>query len=179
MIKGERISLRPVAESDLDEMHRRSLDLEVRGPWYPLPQTSLTKFRADFGQSGWWSQDEGVFVVVDDQDQLLGRVAWGKLNGSAPDVELAYSLFDLANRGKGIATEAVDLLVGWLFEAGFMNRLLLYIHVDNVASHRVAEKCGFTKEATARESWYHRGKWHDLDIYTLTRAESDKRRGDR
>jgi RimJ/RimL family protein N-acetyltransferase len=35
---------------------------------------------------------------------------------------------------------------------------------------------GFTKEATAREAWYHKGKWHDLDVYTLTRAESDERR---
>lgn len=110
---------------------------------------------------------------------MLGVVESGELNGSAPDVELSYRLFDQADVGKGITTEAVDLLAAWLFEIGFMNRTLLYIHVDNVGSHRVAEKCGFTKESTARESWYHKGKWHDLDIYTLTRAESDKQQGDR
>jgi len=50
------------------------------------------------------------------------------------------------------------------------------IHVDNAGSHRVAEKCGFIKEGTSREAWYHKGKWHDIDVYTLTRAESDERR---
>jgi hypothetical protein len=32
--------------------------------------------------------------------------------------------------------------VRYLFENGFMNRIRLTIHSDNVASRRVAEKCG-------------------------------------
>jgi [ribosomal protein S5]-alanine N-acetyltransferase len=177
VIKGTSVSLRPVAEADLEELHRRSMDLEARGPWYPLPRTSLTKFRGSFAGDGWWSPDDGIFVVVDEQDQLLGMVVWQKLNGFAmPDVELGHIVFEGANRGKGIATAAVDLLAGWLFDSQAMNRLSLSVHVDNIGSRRVAEKCGFTKEATAREAWYHKGKWHDLDVYTLTRAESDERR---
>jgi [ribosomal protein S5]-alanine N-acetyltransferase len=176
VIKGASVSLRPVAEADLEELHRRSLDLDARGPWYPLPRTSLTKFRANFAEAGFWSQDEGILVVVDAQDRLVGLVSWEKLNGDVPDVELGYRLFDRANWGKGIATEALDLLSGWLFDSQQMNRLSLIIHVDNIGSHRVAEKCGFTKQATAREAWYHKGKWHDVDIYILTRTESDAHR---
>ena len=114
--------------------------------------------------------------MVDDQDRLIGTVDWTKLNGTVPDVELGYRVFDIADRGKGIATEALDLLAGWLFDSQSMNRLNLVIHVDNIGSHRVAEKCGFTKEATSREAWYHNGKWHDMDVYILTRAESHARR---
>jgi [ribosomal protein S5]-alanine N-acetyltransferase len=107
-------------------------------------------------------------------------VVWQKLNGFAmPDMELGYIVFDRANRGRGIASEAVDLLAGWLFDSQAINRLSLSVHVDNIGSRRVAEKCGFTNEATAREAWYHKGKWHDLDVFTLTRAESDERRRDR
>jgi [ribosomal protein S5]-alanine N-acetyltransferase len=176
VINGTNISLRPVAEADLEALHRGLIDLENRGPWYPMPGRSLTRLRAAFQEAGLWSQDEGIFVIVDEQDRLIGTVDWNKLNGDVPDVELGYRVFDRVDWGKGIATEALDLLAGWLFDSQSMNRLHLTIHVDNVSSRRVAEKCGFTKEGTSREAWYHKGKWHDIDVYTLTRAESEARR---
>jgi ribosomal-protein-alanine N-acetyltransferase len=179
VIKGTSVSLRPVAEADVEELHKQLLDIEARGPWYPLPQTSLIKRRKAFEEAGFWSQDEGIFVMVDDQDRLIGTVDWNKLNGDVPDMELGYRVFDRADWGKGIATEALDLLAGWLFDTQPINRLRLTIHVDNVGSHRVAEKCGFTKEGTSREAWYHKGRWYDIAVYTLTRAESDERRKDR
>jgi RimJ/RimL family protein N-acetyltransferase len=175
VIKGSSISLRPVAESDLEELHRELLDLESRGPWYPLPRTSFIKFRAAFDESGFWSADEGIFLIVDEQGRTIGTADWEHLNGSVSDVEAAYHIFDRRDWGKGFATQAVDLLTGWLFDSQPINRVQLVIHVDNVGSRRVAEKSGFTKEATAREAWYHKGAWHDVDIYVMTRVESEGR----
>lgn len=179
MIKGTGVSLRPVVEADLEELHSRLIDIEGRGPWYPMPQTSLTRRRRAFEETGFSSQDEGIFLIVDHEDRLVGTVDWNKLNGDVPDVELGYRVFDRADWGKGIASEALDLLASFPFDTQPMNRLRLTIHVDNVGSRRVAEKCRFTNEGTSREAWYHRGRWHDIDVCTLTRAESDERRRDR
>ncbi len=176
MIKGDRISLRPVREEEVDAIHAAFIDIERRGPWVPMPRTSLLKRRASFGESGWWSEDEGLFVIVDPADRLVGNVAWGTLNGSIPDVEIAYQLYDRADWGRGLATEAVDLLAGYLFDTYRMNRLLAYTHVDNIGSQRVVEKCGFTREATAREAWPHKGSWQDVHVYTLSRRDFDSRR---
>jgi ribosomal-protein-alanine N-acetyltransferase len=177
MLKGTTISLRPVTEADVDELHATALDLETRGPWYPLPSMSLTKFRASFAESGLWTADAGQFLIVDGNGQKLGLVGWGKKQDSyGADVELSYRLFDRSTMGKGVATEAVNLLVDYLFDWLPIHRLMLFIHVDNVPSHRVAEKCGFVKEGTSREEWFHRGAWHDLDVYTLIRRERDARR---
>jgi [ribosomal protein S5]-alanine N-acetyltransferase len=98
--------------------------------------------------------------MVDEQDRVVGMVGWDKLNSDVSDVELSYRVFDSADRGKGMATQGLELLAGWLFDSQSMNRLRLVIHVDNVASHRVAERCGFTMEGTSREAWYHKGKSH-------------------
>ena len=177
MIKGRTITLRPVREADLDELYARSIDIESRGPWFPLPENSLSKMRKTYAENGWWSAEYGQFAVIDRDERLVGHVLWWKLTGSVGDTELGYRVFDAADRGKGIATEAVDLLGAWLFDSYSLNRLQLVIHVDNVASHRVAEKCGYTKEATAREAWYHKGRWHDVDVFTIKRIDYDQRRG--
>ena len=176
MISGTRVSLRPVRDEDLDLVHRAWTDIETRGSWVPLPRTSLAAFRADFGQHGWWSKDEGLFLIVGDEDRVLGYVAWGTLRGSLPEIEVGYGIFDRAVMGRGIATEAVDLLVGYLFDAFEMNHLIAYIHPANAASVRVAEKCGFRREGTARQAWFNRGEWHDVDVYGLTRGDDRARR---
>jgi len=177
MIKGRTISLRPFGDADIEPLYRKSIDLESRGPWYPLPTASLTKMRKNFTDNGLWSPELGNFAIVDENDRLVGQAIWWKLTGSiGADMELGYRVFDPADRGKGIASEAVDLLGGWLFDGQPINRLQLVIHVDNAPSHRVAEKCGYTKQATAREAWYHKGKWHDVDVFTITRAEYERRR---
>ena len=173
MLKGATISLRPVMEGDLDVIHATSLDLDTRGPWYPLPSQSLAKFRAKFADSGFWTSDEGTFLIVDHDDRKLGIVSWGKLENYGSDIELAYRLFDRASMGKGIATEAVSLMADYLLDWQPVHRLVIFTHVDNVPSRRVAEKCGFTHEGTLRQAWFHRGAWHDITAYSLLRDERD------
>jgi RimJ/RimL family protein N-acetyltransferase len=70
-------------------------------------------------------------------------------------------------RGKGIMTEVVNMMVRYLFEAKQMNRIRLVIHPDNAASRRLAEKCGFKHEGTARGAWYNKGRHNDVEIYSI------------
>jgi ribosomal-protein-alanine N-acetyltransferase len=176
MLIGGQITLRPVRADDIGPLHDSSLDLENRGLWYPLPTTPLAKFEADFADSGFWTAGDGIFAIVDRSDRLVGIVGWEQLNGDVADIEVSYRLFDQADRGKGIVTEALGLLVGWLFDTGHANRLRASVHVDNKASRRVAEKCGFSYEGTSRAGWYNRGQWHDIAVYTVTRAEFEDQR---
>ena len=177
MLVGRQISLRPLRADDIEPLHASSLDLETRGPWYPMPRTPLTKFETAFAATGFWSQDEGIFAIVDRSERMVGIVEWELLNGDVPDIEVSYRLLDQTEHGKGIATEALGLLTGWLFDTGHANRLRANVHVDNKASRRVAEKSGFTQEAIARASWYNRGQWHDVAVYRITRDAFERRRG--
>ena len=86
--------------------------------------------------------------------------------------ELSYLLYDAAARGQGIVTEAVRLLTGHLFDTRKFNRLQLIIHPGNAASRRVAEKNGFAHEGTMHGAWYHRGCYHDVEVYARLRTPS-------
>lgn len=78
-------------------------------------------------------------LIVDDDDRRIGHVSFEKLTGDVPDFEVGYRLYDARDHGKGYTTEAVGLLVRYLFENGHMYRIRLTIHADNAASRRVAE----------------------------------------
>jgi RimJ/RimL family protein N-acetyltransferase len=87
------------------------------------------------------------------------------------ELELSYHIYSSDHAGKGIATEAVKLLTGYLFDRLKYNRIRLIIHPDNAASKRVAEKCGYKFEGTARGAWFHKGRNHDVDVFALLRDE--------
>ena len=68
-------------------------------------------------------------------------------------------------------TEAVNLMVRYLFETKTMNRIRLVIHPANAASRRIAEKCGFRHEETAGGASYDKGKHQDVEIYSILHDE--------
>jgi len=53
-------------------------------------------------------------------------------------------MFDRAASGKGYATEALKVALGWGRDAFGPVRVIAVTAPDNIASNRVAEKCGFT-----------------------------------
>jgi ribosomal-protein-alanine N-acetyltransferase len=176
MIKGELVSLRPVREEDLEEVHRKTRELEARGPWCPLPRISLTKFVQAFHENGLWSEEQGIFAIVMRDGKIVGNVDWERLNGSVPDVEAAYRIYNRDDWGEGLASAALHLLTGWLFDSLPANGLRLVIHVDNAASRRVAETYGYAREATSPAAWQHKGRWHDVDVYILNRSRHERLR---
>ena len=63
----------------------------------------------------------------------------------------------------------------YLFGRKRVNRMQLNIHPGNVASKRVAQKCGFTFEGVMRGCWFHQGEYHDLEVWSLLRNDATRR----
>ena len=77
-------------------------------------------------------------------------------------------------RGRGVATAATRLAGHWAFEAvPELARLQLRAAVENVASNRVAEKAGFTREGVLRAQRYNPrlDKRVDFVMWSLLREE--------
>ena len=75
-------------------------------------------------------------------------------------------VFGIGPAGTGKTYLAMAQAVSFLL-AKRVNRIRLVIHPDNAASRRLAEKCGFQHEGTARGAWYHRGRHQDVEIYAI------------
>jgi [ribosomal protein S5]-alanine N-acetyltransferase len=167
MLQGQSITLRPVRDTDLEQLYAFHVDIDNRGDYFPRGVLSQPAFRKQFQEDGFWSKDEGMLVIVSPDHTLLGHIEFFKTVNYLDEYELSYQVYAPDQRRKGVATEAVQLLVRYLFESKRVNRLRLVIHPDNAASRRLAEKCGFRHEGTARGAWYHRGQHRDVEIYAL------------
>jgi RimJ/RimL family protein N-acetyltransferase len=171
MLKGQSITLRPVRDTDVDQLYNFHVDIDNRGEFFPRGIVAQPTFRQRFQESGFWTKDEGTLVIASPQDELLGHIEFYKTVNYLDEFELSYQIYAVENRGQGVASEAVSLLVRYLFESKQVNRIRLVIHPDNRASRRLAEKCGFRHEGTARGAWYNRGQHHDVEIYAILHAD--------
>ena len=171
MLKGKPIQLRPVRQSDLEALYAQHIDLANRGDFFPQGFVSEIEFRRRFEKNGFWEKEEGFLLIVGETGNILGHIEFFKTVNYLDELELSYQVYEQAERGQGYATEAVNLLVRYLFERLKTNRIRLIIHPGNCASRRVAEKCGFTREGTARGAWYHLGTNHDVEVYAILRDE--------
>ena len=171
MLRGEHVVLRLVREADLATLHAFETDLGARGSYFPLGVRSEPALRAEFARNGLWDREEGMLLITTPEDEVVGEIEFFPITHYLVGYELSYQLFAERHAGHGYTSEAVRLLAGYLFGLKRINRLQLNIHPDNAASRRIAQKCGFTFEGILRGAWFHQGTYHDLEIWSLLRAE--------
>lgn len=171
MLRSASVRLRPVQERDLEELYASFNNLEHRGPFFPLGLQSEARFKRDFRENGFWDKDEGMLLIVTPEDEIVGEIEFFPITNYLVGYELSYLIFGGEHAGKGYATDAVRLLTEYLFARLRINRLQLNIHPNNEASRRVATKAGYSLEGLMRGCWFHRGRYHDLEIWSILRDE--------
>jgi RimJ/RimL family protein N-acetyltransferase len=103
------------------------------------------------------------------REEFLGLALVPSIDREAREVELGY-LVAPAARGRGVATAILRELTRWAFEQGAL-RAELVIDVDNPASERVAERCGYLREGVLR-SIHFKGEQR-MDATLWSRLPSD------
>ena len=85
-------------------------------------------------------------IVQKKNDRLVGMIS-ARVDGHK--WELGYVL-DRPHWGRGYMTEVVQRLIKWAFKQPEIYRVWAVCDVDNLASARVMEKAGMTREGTLR-----------------------------
>jgi ribosomal-protein-alanine N-acetyltransferase len=171
VLKGRVIELRPVREADLDAMYAAHVNIADRGEYFPLGVQSEPAFRRAFAENGFWEREEGTMLIVTPEGEMAGHIEFFKPVAYWDAFELSYQLYGERFAGRGYTTEAVQLLVDYLFATKKQHRIHLVIVPENAASRRVAEKCGFVLEGTVRGAFFNHGRNHDVLLYSLVRTD--------
>lgn len=76
---------------------------------------------------------------------------------------------------KGYGSEAIVLLLDWLFNDRGAHRVWLEVFPENARAQRAYEKVGFVREGTLRETWLADGRWRDEYVYGILSREYNAR----
>ena len=178
LLRGERVSLRPIeSEEDLRYLFRAFNDPEAMGEYVNFEARSWDGFQAWVREASRPPSSLVFFLIVknhDDKSAIGSVVHFVPSPLSKSCLEIGYGIDDLSLRGKGYASEAVKLLIDYLFSTRPLERIQATIIVENLPSQQVVEKLGFTKEGTMRKNDFVKGRFVDTLVYSLLREEWEK-----
>ncbi|MEV0004074.1 GNAT family protein [Micromonospora sp. NPDC050980] len=172
-LRTARLRLRPVADSDADDLFALHSSARVLRYWDSPPWRDperAARFVAACRRMA--EEGTGARVTVDRlcDGAFLGWCGLVRWNPEYRSASLGYC-FDDAAWGQGYATEAARALLGWAFDTLDLNRVQAETDTRNLASARVLEKLGFLREGTLREDCVVDGDVSDSWVFGLLRRD--------
>lgn len=112
------------------------------------------------------------FQVIDKETGIVmgmcGFHNWYAVHNRA---EVGYHLSSDDYKQKGYMTEALGAVLHYGFNQMELNRIEALIAPENIASRRLLERYGFTREGLLRQHYYIDGIHEDSAIYGLLKEE--------
>src|SRR5262245_20646771 len=151
VIALRRLRLRRPMASDAPAVFEYASDPEVAryADWPMSTSIASVKERLSLRADEWSSGDEFHWVMtLPAEDRAIGAIAC-TISG-----HVAEFGFVLARRfwRNGYATDAARAIVEWIFSVPSVWRLAATCDIDNLASARVLEKAGLTREGILRRA---------------------------
>jgi RimJ/RimL family protein N-acetyltransferase len=171
---SDRISLRPFLDEDLPFLERLAVDPDALGPFEWAGFTDARARRRRWEADGYVGPTSTALAVVRPDDGVIGIASWEARTRGGPVgacYEIGLALLP-EHRGRGWGTVAQRLLVGHLFRFTLANRLEAQTDAENIAEQQALERIGFRREGVLRGVRFRHGRWRDMVIYGLLRAEA-------
>ena len=166
-IETHKLTLRPLSTADAPSLYALFSDEETLRYWNgyphrdPVDTAGLIKRILERENGRYWA------ICEKKSDRAIGYVGF---TGNTGPPAVAY-IIHRNHWGKGYGREALRAAVGYGFNSLKLDRIELWIHPDNLASIKVAEKVGFTYRGRRRTRFVNAAVAHDLFIYGLRASE--------
>lgn len=176
MLLGKRVRLRDVREEDLALDYRYINDPEVA-----LNKRSGIPYPTTFQKEQEWyeslkkNKDTYDFAIEAlDEKLYIGGCGIYEIDWNNGVCEVGIYIGDKNFRGKGYGTEAMKLLLDFIYEQTNLNKVQLEVFSFNQRAICSYKKCGFVVEGRIRQRIFRNGEYHDKVIMGLLREEYTK-----
>lgn len=176
-LETERLVIRKFTRRDaatLNDAIRVSLpDLNEWLPWARTDYQAgdAATFIRDSVQA--WKEDRAWDYTIRFREQPtrhIGNISMWTVSKTGKIAEIGYWIRS-DETSKGVCTEAAGAVLGEAFGKLGFHKVVMRIAIGNDASHRVAEKLGFTREGILREELLIRGNWVDHAQWSMLDRE--------
>jgi RimJ/RimL family protein N-acetyltransferase len=175
-LRTGQLLLRPWDGDDLPVLVALGQDLSVTR-WFPIvPYPYRERDASDWLRSEESARRAGKGIAFamscTDSGEVVGGINLGNIDALLRTASIGYWLAAHA-RGHGYMAPAVRVVAAWAFEVLGLARLEGTVDPENIASQRVAERCGFRREGCLRSSTIirHTEERRDALVYGLLPGE--------
>lgn len=171
MLMGEKIYLAPLEQSDSDKFFEwiNNRNLVIKNSNYkPIDKVS---------HENWFNsivKNETVRIFAirkKDDEMLVGSCQLYSIDWINSSAELQIRIGAESERGQGLGTEAVRVLLSYAFKDLNLHRVYLHVYENNLPAIRTYEKTGFTKEGILREANFIDGEYINIILMSVLRQE--------
>jgi len=172
-IRTRRLTLRAAKMSDAEDLYEYSRDPAVAKHVLWDAHTSIHQTRAYIRylirqyKNG---QPSSFVISITETGKVVGTIGFMWIQQENRSAEVGYSL-SRAYWNQGIMTEALTALLDFGFLKLNLNRIEAQHESDNPASGRVMAKAGMNFEGRLRQRIYNKGRFADVDLYSILRQE--------
>lgn len=172
-LSGRRLDLRELTPKDAPAILSIFGDAEVMRFWSSPPLQDLAAAAALIDGIHDLFRSRQLFqwgICSREDDTVIGTCTLYHLDLAHWRGEVGFALRRSA-WGQGLATEALEVLLGFAFHGLGLHRLEADADPANERSIRALERQGFRREGYLRERWHHLGKVHDGVFLGLLKRE--------
>ena len=165
MLKGEKVSLRPIVRSDLDRLNQWKNDAEVYvylgGGYQPLSKDQQEKWMDSMIDL---TGNDRRFMVVDNCGEPVGMAGLYGISWIHRTCEIGIYLGEKDQWGKGYAREACRLIEGYAREVLNLRKIKLKVVSDNQTACTMWEKLGYKQIGEYVQDRYINGKYCNVKL---------------
>ena len=164
------MNLRLMEKDDVDFMVQLRNDIDSNA-YVSVKQISRTEAMREFDNPTPLAliTERTCFIIEKKEGTKIGYIRQWIVQPSR-HVEIGYFMVP-SERGKGYCSEALQIVVDYLFLSKDIVRIQAGTDVRNKASQKVLENAGFVREGIVRKSAFNRGEWFDGYLYSILREE--------
>jgi ribosomal-protein-alanine N-acetyltransferase len=171
-IRTHRLLLKPITPARIHEMFA-STDSAGISDFFGTDQQGYNRLKLMHEKGMETHRISLLYFLLYDktQERVIGECGFHSWDKTHERAELFYNLKEESFKRKGLMSEALHAVLNFGFKQMQLHRIEALTARDNIASIRLLDKFGFTKEGTVREDYIVDGKHEDSECYSLLKHE--------